>query len=388
MRGHLYRRGGTWTYVVDAGRDPTGRRHQKSKGGFRTRKEAEVALHSAMHALQQGVYVEPTKLTVAEFLRETWLPAAKGTLRPTTYSSYEMHVRCYLVPAFGHLRIQQLAPPLINTFYGSLQEGWNGRQALSPASVRRIHATLHRAFRDAVRWQLIVRNPASGADPPRAGRPEVRVWTPDQLRTFLRGARGDRNFVLWLFYVLTGTRRGEALALRWSDVDLAIGNATIRRSLVPVDHRLVFGEPKTDRGRRRISLDPQLVATLRTHRRRQCEERLLMGPAHHDQDLVFAHPDGSPLRPEQVSRRFSALGRAIGVPATRLHDMRHLHATLALAVGVPTRVLADRLGHSTTAVTSDIYQHVLPDLDRDAASKVAAFVFYDDAGPQADEGGA
>lgn len=113
-----------------------------------------------------------------------------------------------------------------------------------------------------------------------------------------------------------------------------------------------------------------------------------MGPAHHDQDLVLAAPDGSPLRPEQVSRWFSALGRAIGVPAARLHDMRHLHLTLAqFGGGAPTRVLADRLGHSMAAVTSDSYQHVLPDLDRDAASKVAAFVFYEDAEPQADKCG-
>jgi integrase len=201
------------------------------------------------------------------------------------------------------------------------------------------------------------------------------VWTPDPLHTFLRGARDDRNYTLWLFYILTGVRRGEGLALQWTDVDLAAATATIRRSLVPVDHRLVFGEPKTARGRRRIGLDPQLVDAVRDHHRRQSKERLLMGPAHHDQNLVFAHPDGSPLHPERVSRWFSVLVRDIGVPPSRLHDMRHLHATLALIAGVAPRVVADRLGHSATAVTTDIYQHVLPDLDRDAATRVAALVF-------------
>ncbi len=375
MRGHLYRRGETWTYVVDAGRDAAGRRRQKTKGGFRTKKDAQFALNSVMHALQEGAYIEPTKVTIGEFLRVTWLPAAKGTLRPTTFSSYEMHVRCYLTPAFGHLQLQQLTPAAINAFYGSLREGFNGRQPLSPASIRRIHATLHRALRDAVRWQLIARNPATGADPPKARRPEMKIWTPKQLRSFLGGASSDRNYALWLFYVLTGVRRGEALALRWSDTDLQAGNVVIRRSLVPVDHRLVIGEPKTDRGRRQISLDARLAEELRHHRRRQAEERRLMGPAFHDGDLVFAHPDGSPLRPEQVSRWFSALSQRRGVPAIRLHDLRHLHATLALAAGVPTRVVADRLGHATTAVTADIYQHVLPDLDREAANKVAALVF-------------
>ena len=369
MRGHLYRRGETWTYVVDTGRDPSGRRRQKSKGGFRTKKDAQLALNSAMHALQQGAYVEPTKATVADFLRTTWLPAAKGTLRPTAFSSYEMHVRCYLTPAFGHLQLQQLTPAVINAFYASLREGWNGRRSLSPASVRRVHATLHRALRDAVRWQLIARNPATGADPPKARRPEMRIWTPEQLRKFLQGTHDDRHYAQWLFYVLTGVRRGEALALRWSDTNLQAGNATILRSLVPVDHRLVIGEPKTSRGRRRISLDQRLVDELRHHRRHQSEERLLIGPAFQDQDLLFAHPDGTPLRPEQVSRWFTALSQRAGVPAIRLHDLRHLHATLALAAGVPTRVVADRLGHTTTAVTADIYQHVLPDLDRGAANR-------------------
>ena len=189
--------------------------------------------------------------------------AAQATIRPTTYSSYEIHVRVYLVPAFGHLRLPQISPLAINAFYGELLKGWNGRAALSPASVRRIHATLHRALRDAVRWQLIVRNQAGAADPPRARRPEMKVWTPAQLHIFLADAAGDRYYTLWLFYILTGVRRGEALALRWSDVDLTAGTAAIRRSLVPVNHGLVFGEPKTDRGRRLIGLDPALVSALR-----------------------------------------------------------------------------------------------------------------------------
>jgi hypothetical protein len=164
VRGHVYRRGETWTYVVDIGHDATGRRRQTSKGGFPTKKDAQAALNVALNSLQQGTFVEPTAITVEYFLTDRWLPAAKTTIRPTTYSSYEIHVRVYLVPAFGHLRQPQLSPLAINAFYGELLQGWNGRAALSPASVRRIHATLHRALRDAVRWQLVVRNQAGAAD--------------------------------------------------------------------------------------------------------------------------------------------------------------------------------------------------------------------------------
>jgi integrase len=137
----------------------------------------------------------------------------------------------------------------------------------------------------------------------------------------------------------------------------------------------VFGEPKTDRGRRLIGLDPALVSALGEHWRGRAEERLRLGVDYEDQDLVFAHPDGMPLHPERVSRWFAKLVRKTGAPPIRLHDLRHLHATLALAAGVAPRVLADRLGHSTTVVTTDTYQHVLPDLDHDAARRVAALVF-------------
>jgi len=388
VRGHVYRRGETWTYVVDVGHDTTGRRRQTSKGGFPAKKEAQAALNVAINALQQGTYVEPTAITVAHFLRERWLPAARGTIRSTTYSSYEMHVRCYLIPAFGPLRLQQVTPLAINAFYAELSKGWNGRSVLSAASVRRIHATLHRALRDAVRWQLIVRNPAGAADPPRARRPEMKVWTPTQLHVFLSEAAGDRHYTLWLFYILTGVRRGEALALRWSDIDLRAGTAAIRRSLVPVDHSLVFGEPKTERGRRLIGLDSDLVSALGKHGRNQAKERLRLGSAYEDQDLVFAHQDGKPLHPERLSRWFSKLVGTTDAPHIRLHDLRHLHATLALAAGIAPRVLADRLGHSTTAVTTDTYQHVLPDLDHDAARRVAALVFADPARPTTEQGSA
>ena len=278
---------------------------------------------------------EPTEITVARFPRETWLPAARPTIRATTFSSYEMHVRCNLVPAFGQMSLEQVTAPAINAFYGELLRGWNGRPVLSPATVRRIHATLHRALRDAVRWELLIRNPAAGADPPRAPRPEIKVWSAAQLQIFLREAAGDRNYDLWLFYILTGVRRGEALAMRWSDVDLVAGTAAVRRSVVPVDHRLAFGEPKTGRGRRLIGLDQRLVRVLADRRRRHEEDRRLAGVTHDDADLVFARPNGSPLHPERVSRWFSKLVRTTGAPPIRLHDLRHLHATLACRRGWP-----------------------------------------------------
>lgn len=376
MRGHVRRRGTTWTYVVDAGIGPSGKRTQKTKGGFTTKKAAQVALNEAINALREGVYVEPTRLTVGAFLTAHWLPAIRATVRPSTFSSYETHVRKYLVPALGNIGLQRLSPPAINAMYADLQLPRDGQRRLAPATVRRIHATLHRSLRDAVRWQLTARNAAASADPPRAPHPQTIVWNIDQLRAFLDFVTDDEMVALWLFYALTGVRRGEALGLRWTDIDLDAGTAAIRQTIIPVDHKLVFGEPKTDKGRRALALDQDTTEALRAHRRQQLHNRMLVGADYDDAGLVFARADGRPWHPELVSRRFARLVQRAGLPHIRLHDLRHTYATLSLTAGIGTRVVSERLGHSTLAVTADIYQHVPLSADAEAAARVANLVLH------------
>jgi hypothetical protein len=165
MRGHVYRRGSTWSYVVDRGVRPDGARKQTTKGGFRTRKEAEAALVQTITHLQEGTYVDAKRLTVGSYLTANWLPAVRASVRPLTFSSYEMHVRCHLVPGLGPLPLQRLTPPAINACYADLQGPSDDRRPLSAASIRRIHATLHRALADAVRWQVLARKPRLGGRP-------------------------------------------------------------------------------------------------------------------------------------------------------------------------------------------------------------------------------
>ena len=381
MRGHVAKRGTTWTYWVELPPGPDGRRRQKTKGGFRTKKLAGDAANEVIGALLNGTYVEPTRVTVGQFLIEQWEPAIRATIRPSTFASYDMHVRKYLVPRLGGIALQKLTPPAINALYGELLRPADDARGLSAASVRRVHATLHKALRDALRWQLVARNAASAADPPRARRPEMHVWTADQLRAFLDGVSDSSLAALWTFYALTGVRRGEGLGLRWADVDLDGRRAAIRQTVIPLRTGIAFSEPKTDKGRRSIALDDDTVVVLRRHRRAQLEDRLAVGVGYHDLDLVFARPDGSPLNPEWISRTFTRLARQLGLPPIRLHDLRHTHATLALVAGVATRVVGDRLGHSALAVTADTYQHVTLDLEEDAASRVARLVFGEPAEP-------
>jgi integrase len=173
---------------------------------------------------------------------------------------------------------------------------------------------------------------------------------------------------------MTGVRRGEALGLRWEDVDFARRRVSIAQTVIPLRHGIAWGEPKTAKGRRAIAIDPSTVAALRTQRTRQLEERLLLGHGYEDHDLVFARADGRPLNPEHGTRVFSKLVRESGLKTITLHDLRHTHATLALAQGINTLVVSERLGHSSMAVTAELYQEVTPSIEDDAVLRIAAAV--------------
>ncbi len=411
MRGHIRKRGdpGSYEYIVDVGmavaqrcqscgrrfwleRKPkehcpncggalqdTEERRRKTQAGFASRKEAETALNKVMAAVAEQSYVVTSRISLREFLLKEWLPAIKGTLRPTTYASYEMHVQGHIIPALGALPLAKLTAPAINAFYAQLLEDGrtNGHGGLSPATVRRIHATLHRAGRDAVRWQRLAVNPVSSADPPR-GQSTVRdlpAWNATQLAGFLSSVSDDRLSALWRLLAMTGCRRGEALGLRWDDLDLEAATITIRRALVPLGGKVEVSEPKTVRGRRRIALDPLTLQALKDHAGRQADERSASANWS-ETGYIFTTEDGEPLDPHRLSKTFEHHLRAAALPRIPLHGLRHTYATLALSSGVNPRIVSGRLGHSTVALTLDIYSHVLPQQDQDAADRIAALIEF------------
>jgi integrase len=408
MRGHLRKRR-TWEYIAELGPQPAqrcescGRRHwvegkerktcpgcggelreamerrQRCQAGFATRKLAQAALTIVLSSLESGVYAERKDVTLGEFLLEEWLPVTQNTIRSTTHASYSTHVKKHILPTLGRVRLQKLAPVMINALYAQLLKDGKvcGSGGLSANSVRRVHATLHRALNDAVRWDRLSRNPCDAADPPRQQRTEdekAQAWTNLELRKFLEAVKSDRLYPLWLTLSMTGLRRGEALALRWIDVDLERARLSVRRSLVPINGTVEVHEPKTNRGRRLVALDPFTISVLRTWSRRQKEERLEWGPAWTDSGLVFTRADGKLIHPERVSKAFRARVKKTGLPQIHLHDLRHTHATLALEAGIHPKVVSDRLGHSTVAITLDIYSHAIPALSEQAAATVAALV--------------
>jgi len=368
MRGHIRKRGSTWAVVVDVGRDASGKRQQKWHSGFRTKREASEALTEILGQLARGQYVAPSKLTVGDFLEDEWLPAIRAGVRPLTFESYAGNVRNHIVSHVGEVPLQQLTPPMLNSMYAELGK------TLSPRTVRYIHAILRRAFADAVKWNRLARNPLDSADPPscRAGGGRtMRTWSSPELARFLDCVRDDRLFACWRFLAMTGCRRGEALGLRWRDLDLDNGRATIVQTIVG---KRAVSEAKTDRGRRMIALDRATVAALRQHREAQNEERLILGASYEDNDLVFSREDGSPIWPRSLTRSFARLVEAAGLPRIRLHDLRHTHATLALQAGIHPKVVQERLGHATISITLDVYSHAIPAMQEAAAARVAELV--------------
>jgi integrase len=407
MQGHIRKRStGSWEYTIDVGRasaqrcqtcgrrfwverrpkescplcggerTPGDERRRETKGGFTTRREAQTAMSKVAVAVEERTHVASSRLTLREYLTKEWLPAIEHTIRPTTYRSYVAHVECHILPALGSLQLQKLSPAQINALYAKL--GRNGKRngkGLTALSVRHVHAVLHRALKDAGRWGRLARNPADLADPPRATAHghELRTWSAQQLAAFLSSQRDDRLHALWHTLAMTGLRRGEALGLRWQDVDLEAGRLCVRRALVPSGQEVLVSEPKTARGRRVVALDPGTVAVLRGQAARQLDEQQDAGWT--ETDLVFTNEDGQALHPWVVSRRFRQVVRRAMLPVIRLHDLRHTHATLALRAGIHPKVVSERLGHATVSITLDTYSHAIPAMQEEAAVLIAGLVF-------------
>jgi integrase len=381
VRRHIRKRSGKRPFEArieegwKPGPDGLLRRGQRSRS-FRTLREAERWVRDQLNDLQDGSYIEPSREKLGNYLQE-WLAAIRPNIRLSAWASFESHVRIYIAPQLGHLQLQQLTATDVDLMTARVLGGEDRgtRRLLSPTTVRRILATLNSAMSYAVRKRKLDRNPVAAADRPRAARTEMKTWTADELGGFLDGAREHRLGPLFTVLATTGLRRGEALGLRWSDVDLDEGRLAVRQTLLAVNNHVEFGGPKTHRSRRTVDLDAGTVAVLKAHRKAQLEERAEAGLGRPRADgLIFTDEQGDPLHPNVVSRTFGKLVREAQLPVIRLHDLRHTHATLSLQAGVHVKIVSERLGHSSVVITLDTYSHAIPGLQRDAAERVAALI--------------
>jgi integrase len=389
MQGHIHKRvrssptgkaTTTWYVVVELGRTPDGRRRQKWHGGYRTRKEAEAARAKLVNEVNTGIYAAPSKMTLGEWLTDSWLPTMRTQIKASTWDGYDRLMRLHVIPVLGRRPLHQLTPPMLNNLYVELMESGSRRgnapNGLNPKTVRHVHTTLHKALADAIDAGLLTTNVAERAKPPKprvASQTEMKFWDPEQLAKFLVHVEGTRLQAAWHLAAMTGMRRGEVLGLRWSDIDFEAGRLAVRHTLVSVNYTIRDSTPKTHQARV-IDLDEQTAEQLRAHRGRQQSEPAAWGPGYQPSDLVFRREDGSPVHPDLFSQAFEKLVRDSGLPRIRLHDLRHTHATIALRAGVPVKVISERLGHEDPAFTMKQYAHVIPGMQAEAAALIAALV--------------
>jgi integrase len=329
------------------------------------RNHAEVAakLRETVAIADRGLPQPSGTETVESFLA-AWLESSRNRLRPSTWGAYERHLRRHVLPTLGRQRLAKLLPLDLDRLYQHLLAG-----GLSPSSVHHIHAILHKALGQAMRWDLVGRNVADLVDPPRMRRIPMRALSPEEARRFLEAARGDPLEALYVLAITTGMRRGELLALRWRDVDVQGATLSVTGTLQRVGDRLEIREPKTGSSRRSIELTAQAVEALDGHRAAQVRQRLTAGERWRDHDLVFCTEVGTPIEAGNLLRRsFWPLVRRAGLGHLRFHDLRHTAATLMLAGGVHPKVASEMLGHSTVAITLNLYSHVTRTMGRQAAT--------------------
>jgi len=355
--GSVYKRGdGRWCATLML---PDGRR--KSFYG-RTKRDVLDKLEQAKSIRARGLPIVAEHQTIEQFL-ESWLEAKRPRVEYNTWRAAREHASLHIVPTLGKLKLARLTAQQVQALYAALLG-----KGLSTTTVRHIHVTLKAALRSAVRLDLVARNVAELVDPPRPSEVEMRVLTRDQARAFLAATEGDRLHALFVLALTTGMRRGELLGLQWRDLILAEQTLQVRRSLTRSSQGFRLAEPKTRKSRRMIRLSAPAAEALRQHRARQLEERMHLADVYEDQDLVFARLIGTPLGPSQVTNKHfrPALARA-GLPQIRFHDLRHTAATLLLSARVNPKVVSEMLGHASISITLDIYAHVLPDMQQDAA---------------------
>lgn len=428
MKGHVYRRGKTYTYVFDGPPDPlTGERNQITKGGWATDKEAWAECRKALQLAERGKHVQPSKRKLSAYLVDEWLPAIKSSTASTTWGNWKVLATSYVIPVLGNVTLQTLTAPQVQLFYDRMltngrvkaylssamyavwKTGVDGKKeptarqiasatgaklstaraaarrfragvvpkakspGLEPKTVRNIHTMLHAALANAVGWRYVMENVAEQVNPPRVERRKPTVWTAAQMKKFLTYISNDRFYALYLLAATTGFRRSEVSGIRWSALDLDAATLSVEPgTIVVVNGRAEEGDGKSDNAPRLLSLDKATVAALREWKEIQNSERVFFDRDYRGTDRVVTWEDGRDVNPDVIRQRFNRLSLKAGLPHIRLYDVRHTYATTALKSGVNPKIVSSRLGHASVGFTLSVYSHALPGIDREAADTIAA----------------
>lgn len=377
MTGHIYKiRDGLYGVRIDLPRLQDGRRRQRRYQVRGLRRDAEHRLAQLVQELETGTDLDGSRSLTSSYM-ERWLDLQSSTLAQATEQRYRAIVRDFINPALGHVCLGNLTPLRIQEAISGWERAKRRDRKTGPLSSRTVmHAfsTLNSALRQAVRWQLLTRNPCDAVRRPRVSKWRVRRLDRAEALRLLDGFRGHDLFPIVAVALGTGLRRGEILALRWQDVDLVAGTIAVQRSLYRiVSGELLFKKPKTERSQRSVVIPAFAQDALVKHGDVTALRAKSLGIA--EPELVFSELLGEPIDPDKISSAFYYAVRRLELPVTSFHGLRHSFATLSLAAGVALKVTSATLGHSNLGTTGDLYTEVLGELHRDAAVKYNAFLF-------------
>jgi integrase len=379
MKGYIRQRTkGAWEITIDIGTDPaTGRRRRHFETIKGVKREAQNRLARLMVDIEHGSYVKQTKkLTAGSWLLQWYESYVVGNLSLKTGESYQHELLNYIVPYLGGIRLTELRPHHIQGYVSdALSKGRKSRPGgLSHRTVQYHYRILSKAFDDAIKMGLLNVNPCKGVTPPRPERHDIPAVGPDELARLINAMKQSSYFMYFYTLLLTGLRRSELLALKWRAIDLELASMYISHSLHRMgDGRVIIKDTKTSRSRRVVDLSLSIVTLLREYKEEQEVHCLMIGKPLAEDDFVFSNADGSPLNPNTVTHTFAKVAKRAGMEL-RLHDLRHIHATMLLKAGVHPRIVQERLGHSSIATTLDIYSHTVPGLQKAAAERIDALL--------------
>jgi len=374
MKGSIRERSpGRWAIILDQRDAATGKRKRKWHSFEGTKREAQVECSRLITAMKGGTYQEPHKITLGDFLTR-WIDHIKSQVSPKSHERYAGIVNQNIKPVLGAVPLSKLKPAQISEAYSKALVG--GRRddkagGLAPRTVGHMHRVLKQALSQAVRWELLTRNPAAAVDPPKVDWKPMQTYDLPQTADLIEAVRGTSMFMPTILAVLCGLRRGEICALRWRNVDLAGGQLSVVESLEQTRAGLRFKSPKSGKGRT-VALSETVTYELRAYRVKRAQEMLKLGVGLSDDDLAIAHVDGSIVQPIYISQQWARAIAKTPLARLRFHDLRHAHATHLLANGVHPKVASERLGHSKVGITLDLYSHVIPGMQADAAATVDA----------------
>lgn len=338
---------------------------QRLSKTFDVQREGLDWLRKMRGQIDDGLSLASTKITLAEYL-PSWLTSTKSAKRPSTWAHYDQVTRTYITPRLGHLKLKDLRPDHIQSFYNRLLD-----EEVGAYTVLKIHTVLHSALAYAVKLGMILRNPAGLVDPPKEPATEMLILNESQVSQFLIAAMTHRWEALFHLAIVTGARQMELLGLKWTDLDWVRQTLKIERQLVrPDGNGVQFSAPKTLFGKRTIALGDKTIEILRAHYDRQQIDRLKAGENWQEHGLIFTTTHGSPINPRNLLRDFKKLLSDAGLPDIRFHDLRHTSASLMLNNNIPPIVVSRRLGHAKASITLDVYGHLIPSMQSEAAEKI------------------